>query len=395
MRKVFFIIMLLGAFPGMREVCAQGIGSVLESVEANNLSLRAHADLTKAQSIGARVGNSLGNPDVEYNRNWGSPARLGVENELTVVQEFDFPAAYFIRGKLAKLKDRQFLYEHSTIRQQILLEAKTLCIEIIAGRRLRAIARQRLANASRLCEVYAKKLETGEGTILEKNKVEMEKVAAANDLNMVNIELEAALNRLKTLNGGQDVVFPDSVYTETARLAPLEEMIARYEQYDPTLLASGARRESAGQAVKASRAEILPKLEVGYKHEFSPGEKFHGMIVGMNVPVFAGRRELKQAKAEEVYARTQYESDLNDVRTALTAMYARAEVLAGSLAEYSRMAGDTHQYQAYLDKALNAGQISVVDYFTEIATIYEVQESEIHFDRDYRLAEAQINAIDL
>lgn len=401
MRKVYIVMMIglgMAASAGARaQAPGQGMGvkAVLESVEANNLSLRAHSDLAAARTLGARTGNSLENPEVEYNRNWGKPSGLGTENELTVIQTFDFPTAYATRGRLAAIRGRQFAYGHDALRQQILLEAESLCIKIIAGRQLLAVARRRLDNVNRLCGVYARRLETGEGTVLEKNKVELERVAAGNRVNLVEIELEEALGRLSTLNGGLPLTFADSTYSAPVSLEPLAEMAARYRLSDPGLLASGAELEAAGQAVKVSRAEILPRLEVGYKHEFAPGEKFHGVIVGMSVPVFAGRRELKQAKAEAVYARAQYNSDLNDVQTALTSLYARAGVLAASLEEYRRMSGESQQYESFLNRALEAGQISVVDYFTEMAAIYDVRESEIRDECDYRLIAAQINAVNL
>mgnify|MGYP003623797781 CR=1 FL=1 len=85
--------------------------NVLESVEQNNKALEARRKLTSAQTLEARTGNSLQDPEVEYEHAWGKPSSLGQTGELSVSQGFDFPTVYAQRSKLAKIREQQYGHE--------------------------------------------------------------------------------------------------------------------------------------------------------------------------------------------------------------------------------------------------------------------------------------------
>ena len=190
---------------------------MLRQIEENNLSLRAHSSLTEARTLDARTANQLPNPQVQYVHAWGTPAEAGQNGELVATQSFDFPTAYVRRSQMAKMQSSHFTADHALVRQQTLLEAKQLCIDLIALRRQKAVADERAQNAERIAEVYAARLDAGQGNILEKNRAEMELTAARNAVSMLQIEIEAAENRLRTLNGGAEITFTDTEYAPLDR----------------------------------------------------------------------------------------------------------------------------------------------------------------------------------
>lgn len=392
MRKIRYTLVvaaLVVAF-GSR---AQGIEGVLRQIEQNNLSLRAHSSLTDARSLDARTANQLSNPSVQYVHAWGTPAEAGTNGELVATQSFDFPTAYARRSQMAKMQQSHFTADHALVRQQTLLEAKQLCIDLIALRQQQAVAEEREANAERIAEVYAARLEAGKGNILEKSRADMELTAARNAASMIRIEIEAAENRLRTLNGGVEVEFTDSAYAPLEELLPLAEMEALYADRDPALLVAASQVEVARQSVRVERAKTLPQITLGYKLAHSPGQHFNGVVVGMSVPIFSGYRNTKAAKAQASYAEAEQLSAINDTRTSLAAMYERADVLERSIAEYRSIEAEMGDYRSYLARAIEAGQISVVEYFSSLDNYYDVLSARIDFERQLQQVHAQINSV--
>lgn len=392
MRKIRYIA-IATALVATLSTRAQGIDGVLQQIEQNNLSLRAHSSLTEARTLDARTANQLPNPQVQYVHAWGTPAEAGQNGELVATQSFDFPTAYARRSQMAKMQRSHFTADHALVRQQTLLEAKQLCIDLIALRRQKAVADERAQNAERIAEVYTSRLNAGKGNILEKNRADMELTAARNAVSMLQIEIEAAENRLRTLNGGEPIVFTDTEYAPLAELLPLADMEALYSTADPALLVTASQVEMAEQSVKVERAKTLPQFTVGYKLAHSTGQHFNGVVVGMSVPIFSGYRNTRAAKAQAAYAEAEHLSAVNDVRTSLAAMYERMEVLERSIAEYRQIESEMSDYRSYLSRAIEAGQISIIDYYSSLANYYDVVSARIDFERQLQQVHAEITSV--
>lgn len=371
-----------------------GVERVLRSVEENSVTLRARRELTGAQVLEARSSNNLGNPTVSYDQLWGTPSEVGRSGEINVAQPFDFPTVYANRSKMNRLLERQYGHEYAVFRRQVLLQAQEACIAIVAQRRLKALADEKVKNAERLAALYAVRSETGDANILEQNKVNLELVAARNAARLVDMDLAALESQLVNLNGGVPVDFPDTEYPPLSVLQPLDSMLVFYRENDPQLLAFRTGVEAAEQDVKLSKAQSLPSFEVGYRREFAAGEHSDGFTVGMSVPLFESRGRVKRARAQAQFARTQLESGRIDVETNLRQLYNKAAQLEHSLREYGNALAPDRNLEL-LDKALRVGQVSVVDYFTELSTVYQVREALITTERDYRVVRARIEMIGL
>ncbi len=367
---------------------------VLGSVEQNNATLAARRKLTTAQTLEARVGNSLENPNVVYNPTWGRPSSASHAGELEVTQSFDFPTSYAHRAQLAKIREQQYGHEYAAYRQQVLFEAQSLCIQILTYRQLRQILDEKQQNARRVVEIVTERLATGDANVLEENKAKYELIAARNAYENNEIELRAAENRLVNLNGGEPLMLAGEHFGVQPELRPMDEMLQVYEESSPELLALMSSREAAERDVKLSRSLSLPKFEAGYHHEYAPGERRNGVVVGMSIPMFGNRNNVKRAKAQSLYAEAELRSGLVDVKTRLVQLYERAALLRSSLEEYRQIDASSRPIEL-LNKALDAGQISVVDYFTELPTIYEVRQTLVEIERDYQLTCAEINMPEL
>jgi outer membrane protein TolC len=371
------------------------IRSVLDQIEANNKTLAGRASLARAESLEARVGNSLPDPEVVVEQVWGSPAELGKQGEVTATQSFDFPSAYIARNRLAKMRGRQAESGYNLYRQQVLLEAQELCYEVIALRRQRTLLSQQAEFATRLAETADKRLEAGDANILESSEARVQALSADNSVRSLDIEIADALGRLKILNGGAEVSFPDSEFPPAEALLPFDEMVERYLEADPSLAAVLAERDAEGLAVKAARAESLPKLVLGYKLEFAAGERFNGLVAGLSVPMFGNRNNVKAARAREIYAASEAENAQMSTRQRLETLYAKARLLEEAIQNCREITAKTGDYIQNLGKALEAGEITVTVYFSQYDAVLGYNERLIELQRDYHLACARINAVTL
>ena len=164
---------------------------VLKSVEMNNKTLKAAKQSANVQKIDAKTGIYPSDISVDYEYLYGNKASNNQrESELSIVQGFDFPTAYFQKNKIANLKANQADIQYKVVRQNILLTAKIICIELTYLNKAKAILDLRLKNAEKLNISYIKRLETGDANILEVNKIALELLNIQNESRINNVEIE-------------------------------------------------------------------------------------------------------------------------------------------------------------------------------------------------------------
>ena len=376
-------------------IAQDGVARVVAQVESNNIELASYRSLTEARSLEARVGNSLSNPEVEFIHSWGSPSEAGKTGELTVTQEFDFPSAYALRGKLAKTKARQYDSEYDALRQKILLEAQLLCFDVIAMRQQIEVQQTVLSHAEQTLSIAQERLDKGDGSILDREQARMQMMTERNALRLLQIDLEQALSRLEALNGGCKVDFEDTRFAAPQQLPDLQSVLDDWRTASPQLRAALLEQESAEAELRVSRTESLPKFTLGYKHEYTASERFHGVVAGMSIPMFGNRNNVKRSKAQVQYARSAAEASLSDMMSEVASLYEKTRLLA----EASKSADETvlglESFAVQLDKSLRAGGMGMVEYFVQMNSLLSIRKEAIDFKLQYVKAYAQLMAVNL
>ena len=390
--KRYLIAIVLFALP-LHEAGAQSLEWVLGQVEQNNASLAARRKLMDAQVVESRMGNTLEDPQAEYEHSWGNRSELGHGGEFSLVQEFDFPTLYSQRSKLAEVRRQQYGHQYDAFRQQIMLEAETAYIDIVCLREQDEMLRDAMEDARRVAEMFAARLEAGDANILEENKARFELVSAMGAYDRNRLELTQAEQRLANLNGGVAIPLSgDATYAADTELPPIEELYDLYDNASPELLDILCEAEAARRDIKVSRRQSMPKIALGYKFEHSAGERFNGVIVGLSIPIFSNRHNVSRAKAQSYYAEAEAERARTDVRALIDRMYVEAKLLKTMLAEYSALT-DTVDAAALLAKALEAGHISVTDYYAELRPVIDNRLEVAQVRRDFYTVLAQLRAV--
>ena len=379
--------MLLGTLTTRAQ---NSIDQVLKSIETNNKSLQANTKMTDAQKLEAQTGKFLANPSVEWEQMWGNRNNPGSEYTLTVKQSLDFPTTYSNKNKLANLKANTIGFQSAAYRQQLLLNAKQTCIEIIYLRKQKSLLDERLANAETMFALYKKRFESGDANQLELNKIQLELLNAQNQSRLNKAALTAAEEQLRNLNGGNPITFDATDYPAGEELINFDQLQAAFMEADPNLKSLTGNQEIANREVKLSRSLTLPKFDVGYKRNAASDHvASNGFMVGVSIPLFENKNTVKKAKAQAEFATASLEDNRLNLKTNLQQLYQQAEALQISRADYAKVLEQQRNIEL-LNKALNAGQLSVIDYFTELTTIYDSHQSYLDVEKEYHSILAQL-----
>lgn len=366
------------------------IDQVLRSIETNNKSLQANTKMTDAQKLEAQTGKFLANPSVEWEQMWGNRNNPGSEYTLTVKQSLDFPTTYSNKNKLANLKANTIGFQSAAYRQQLLLNAKQTCIEIIYLRKQKSLLDERLANAETMFALYKKRFESGDANQLELNKIQLELLNAQNQSRLNKAALTAAEEQLRNLNGGKPITFDATDYPAGEELINFDQLQAAFMDADPNLKSLTGNQEIANREVKLSRSLTLPKFDVGYKRNAASDHvASNGFMVGVSIPLFENKNTVKKTKAQAEFATASLEDNRLNLKTNLQQLYQQAEALQISRADYAKVLEQQRNIEL-LNKALNAGQLSVIDYFTELSTIYDSHQSYLDVEKEYHSILAQL-----
>ena len=379
--------MLLGTLTTRAQ---NSIDQVLKSIETNNKSLQANTKMTDAQKLEAQTGKFLANPSVEWEQMWCNRNNPGSEYTLTVKQSLDFPTTYSNKNKLANLKANTIGFQSAAYRQQLLLNAKQTCIEIIYLRKQKSLLDERLANAETMFALYKKRFESGDANQLELNKIQLELLNAQNQSRLNKAALTAAEEQLRNFNGGNPITFDATDYPTGEELINFDQLQAAFMEADPNLKSLTGDQEIANREVKLSRSLTLPKFDVGYKRNAAKDHvASNGFMVGVSIPLFENKNTVKKAKAQAEFATASLEDNRLNLKTNLQQLYQQAEALQISRADYAKVLEQQRNIEL-LNKALNAGQLSVIDYFTELTTIYDSHQSYLDVEKEYHSILAQL-----
>lgn len=363
---------------------------VLRQVETNNRELQAARQYYELQLLESKSENNLPDPSVSYSHQYGNRAEMGVQGELVASQSFEFPTVYGQRSKLTTVRQQLFASQYTGERRQVLLNAQEVCLDLVWLNRRRQLLRERRRDAERLAELYDERLKKGNANILETNKIKLELLNVKTEERLNETEREGKLRELATLNGGHPVAFTDTVYPSPAEPSSWDALRDEALAADATLQTLQYRQAEAQRQIGVSRAQGLPGLELGYRlNTATGGDRYNGFVVGMSIPLFSNRHQVKKAHLQSHYVELQRESAAVQAKNRLMQLYHRLQVLRASMDEFDTVLKNQDNLNL-LNKALQAGQISMIEYFVSIGTLYQSTDYHLQLQSEYHKVLAAI-----
>lgn len=396
-KRVFIFGAAILTLVGMRAQTS-GIDAVLQQIEMNNKELQANAQLISSQKLENKTVNNLPDPTLSYAHLWDSRNSNETVGELVISQSFDFPTLYATRGQVNRFKTDALDSQSTAFRQQILLQAKEICLDIIMLQRQQVLLKERLKNAQELSEMYAKRLATGDANILETNKINLELLNVRTEARMSETALNNKLKELSALNGNQPLTIGNRPTAEAigSMEYPAAPLPTNFQQVcddllaaDPTLQAFSGESAAARKQILASKQGWLPKLELGYRRNTESGHPLNGVVVGFSFPIFENRNKVKIAKTQALNIDYLKENTALQASATLWQLYEEARNLHTSMEEY-QLTFQQQEDLSLLKQALVGGQISMIEYFVEVSVVYQSKANLLQLENLYQKAMAQI-----
>lgn len=367
------------------------ISAVLKSVEENNTTLKALRKATDAQKLGNRTDIYLEGPEFEGGYMWGKPSDLGNRINLSATQRFDFSTITGMKNRYANHQNKSTEWQYEADRKEILLEAKLTCIDAIYYNILQKEHKRRAENAAQLASIYERRLATGDANRLEYNNVKLSKATYDGQKQITDTELNASLAYLRQMNGGVPISITSTDYPSFILPQSFDELHAIAAEASPELAYYKQEEEVGREMLKINRTDNLPALTAGYISEKVGPEHFQGISVGVSIPLWSNKNKVAQSKAAVAAAQAQSADAQTVYQNRLEVLYNKAKSLSQILNQYRETLENASNMEL-LQKALNAGEISIYNYFIEISAYYELIDNINETEMNYQKTVAELTS---
>lgn len=392
MKSISSIIIFLSV-----AVCSYGqgsIGSVLWEIERNSPSLKAAAAEMDAEQLAGKAESRLANPEVEFNYLWGAED-IGGRHDLRVSQSFDMSTIMGLKAGMARDVGEVAALKYQIERQAVLLKAKQACIDLVYINSVLDELRSHLSQSAALADSYEKRLAAGKATILDLNKAKIHQTAIQGQINKAEAERQALLASLCAMNGGKEIDFRALNYDLDDSLPDdFETWLSDVSERNPMLGNVRKQVELEERQVRIDKASALPELSVGYMSEIRTAEKFRGVTLGVNIPLWSAGDKIRQSRAKVAAAEERRNAAEQEFYYDIRNQYDRARSMKENSEMMRRSLNETDNRE-FLLSALSKGEISMIDYLVEIDLYYDALSATLEAERDYRHALASINAFNL
>lgn len=361
------------------------VDSVLANIERNNTTLVALRKNVEAEKLGNRTGVYLQNPEAGFNYLWGSPDAIGNRTDISIKQSFDFPTAYGYRRQIADSRNLQADYEYQRQRIDILLNARLLFADLIYMNTVIEAHEKRLTHAQDIADAFQLMYEKGEVSILEHNKAQLNLLNIKKEAEMSDIERNSIQEQLSAMNGGISFTLNLSSFAQPVLPSDFDQWYSKAEQNNPALQWLKQEIEVKMQQEKLNRALSLPKTSAGYMSEKVVGEQFQGVTIGVSIPLWENKNTVKYAQAQTLALQSMEIDSKLQFYNQLKIQFSKAVSLQKTALEYRQLIESSNN-AVLLKKALDAGEITLINYLIELSFTYSAMDNLLKTEYDLNKA---------
>jgi len=391
--KIFFSIKIISLLLFINIVNGQTLDSVLKSVAENNKTIKANQNFWESKKAEYGTGLYPENPFIEYGHFPGNTSAIGTKKTFGISQSFDFPIAYFNKISLANRQIEQADLQIQTFIQETLLQGKIYYYELIYLNKLNKELKTRVSNAQNLSDAFRIKLDRGDASILDCNKARLQLLSLKSQFRMNEAQILGFNEKLKQMNGNIEIEVTDSAYNNLV-LKELEIVIDEAKAKDPLFKVYEYDRRIAEGEVSVNKSLWWPKIEVGYEEEKVMDENYKGLKFGISVPLWENWNTVEQAQYNVKFSSYRTEQFNLEFTSQIKQQYQKVLALKNSLAEYSETLDNLNSLEL-LQKSLDLGQISAIEYFMELTYFYDIYDDYLELERDYYKGLAELYKYEL
>lgn len=361
------------------------VDEILRLVEQNNTTLKAASDKTEAAKQEVMMETSLEDPEIGFDYLWGKPGMIGKRKDINVNQTFDLATVFGYRKRLAKSQKELLELELQQKQLETRLEAMDLLVQITYYNQALAIYEERLQQEKQLAASYEKRLAAGDANKLEANRARLSLVEIESETEKVKMERDLLMLQLQTLCGGTEIMYNNTDYN-AINIASGMSLKALQE-------AQNSQQERVAENdLKTARAQSMPSITAGYMAELTDDEKWNGVTIGVSIPLWSNRHNMKRARLSLQSARSE----------AADASYKLEQFAASQRLRTERYHDISQKMQqklanasstTLLRKALDEGEISLVEYTIESSDLFDLRVKTLEAERDFQQAKLLLSAL--
>lgn len=388
MKKIITYLLLFAACNITK--AQSNLDSVLAYVLRNNKTLAAYNEYNTARALQYQTGLTPADPVAEYDYLFGNNTAIGDQVEFSITQSFDFPTVYGKRKDVSESNIAQLEFEMIVKRQDILFDAETIYLDIIYKNKLNLYYQERKDVLEKLVNDFQTKLEKGDGNILDVNKSRLILIEITKLYNENISTINQLHQHLIELNGGNTILITDTIYPVADALPAFEVLEQEYEKNDPLRKILEQEKIIAQNELELRKALWLPKIETGYHYQGILGETYQGIHAGISIPLWENKNIVSAQESYITYTDVNLQNHINEHYYEIKEMYERYVSLSASLEEYGKIFNEVNN-KFLLDKALELGQITAIEYFLEISFFDDALRNYLLTENEYYRIIAQLN----
>ncbi len=387
--RPLLVLLILSSFlgDGYNGYAQASLEALISQTKVSSKTLLTARKFYEAEVMMARTNNSPDNPEVAYAYLWGTPNLIGNRIDFSVTQSFDFPTAYSSRSKLSKINREQASLRLKAAEQDVIVRAHQLWMMAVYFNKKNSLLKNRFDNAEMIASAFKRMLDEGEANQLQFNQAKLKVTALKNELSRLSINIVSNNALIRQMNGGDAFAINDSIFPKSQELV-IDSLIELYQfgAQNAAFQSEVVRMEQQKEVVFNQK---LPKLKAGYYQETILGTKLQGITAGITIPLWENANQVKSAKADLAYAKTDAARYWEQQELQVNQLYNQWIILKSQVNEIMELLSYSNNDELLL-KALESGEISITQYYYESDFYFQNKFELLDFQRDLYLLEAEL-----
>ncbi len=386
------------------------LGDLLTEAERNNPQIQAaRHGWDSAKQVPTQV-STLPDPQfVLQHLSVGSPRPFaGYTNSdfayvgLGISQDLPYPGKLRLRGEIAKKDADVTQQKYESVRRAILAEVKTTYFQLAYLAKRQAI----LDGDGKLLEQVEQAAEaryrSGMGNQhdvlqaqLERTKLLREITTNQLEAGKVQAEIKQLLNRPQSSSDIEIIELSESL-----AVPAYDQLLVAAKANNPEIIGAQKMVEKQGLQVDLAKKDFYPDFNLQYMWQRTDPTQFRAyymVTLGVRIPIYRGRRqrpELAQTEADQTRAKSEYETQTQQIAFQLRQQFLSAEK-SGELLKIYRE-GLIPQARAELDAGMAAYQSNRQDFQALLASFLDVLKLDEEYWQtlsEHEMALAQLEEI--
>ncbi len=389
MYKSFFVLLGLTLCVGSLQAQQSSLDELLQTVEANNQKLAAFRSYMESESWQYKGENKLPDPQASAFYLPFGEHNTGDYTEYQISQQFEFPTVYAARGNWIDEQEERLEREYQKLKQEILLNAKELGLELVYINKQRGLVEERVAQTQKVYGQVETLFEKGQTGILDRNKAKLVWLDQQFALEELSTREMNIAQELQALNGGNEIDLVLTTYPNTIEIPTPDSLWNERLNQDAQIALLEQEKQVAEQRLKVERNQLLPDITAGYNYQGVAGSNYSGFYGGISIPLWSGRSQVKMAEAEINYFDKYMSEVITSLKSDFTSQVQRYQLLIKKFREYQQ-AMDGLNSEMLLQKSYELGEISFMDYYREVSFYRQAENRMLEIEKELQQLRAEL-----